>query len=208
MSDSDRRQPDPDIGRKLRRALWFAIISGLVYAGITQACTLVAMRGFRGDDVCDLRPTGLAAVFDLGVKIVVIDLLFFLYTLPSFMVRRWLGCALTGLFALMTLFMAGMLHGHFVAARESGDAIELCRPWPYEPLRVSDKELEVVEVDTEGRAWHITINTCGQFREFHNCVTVWSFDPHASAELKRLAERLRKKWPDRVRLKSSNAIYG
>lgn len=200
--------PDPDLGREFRRALWFAVICGLVYAGITQACTLAAMRGFRGEDVCDLRPTGWASAFELGVKIVVIDVVFFLYTIPSFMVRRWLGCALTGLFMLLTFGVAFMLHGHFVAARERGDSVELCRPWPYEPVRISLKTLDEIDLDMEGKARHITMSTSGSVREYHSSITVWGFDPEACAELKRLAEILRRKWPDRVRIKPGKAIYG
>ena len=200
-------QSVPDLGRKIKRALIFAVLCGFAYAAVTEVCTQVAIRGFRGEAVFDLRPRGLAVLVDLFFKVLIVDVLFFLYTIPSFMVRRWLGCALTGLFTFLTLFMAAYLHGSFVAVADDGAAVTLGRPWPCAQVRLEYQDVAKAEADLSGRARSLWIQTSRGTDDHYGSVTVWGFDRRAREALAGLVGRLQQKCPGRVTVKETGAAF-
>lgn len=205
--DAQEDQKARAFRRKVKRALVFAIVCGFAYAAVTEVCTQVAIRGFRGEAIFDLRPRGLAVVVDLFFRVLIVDVLFFLYTIPSFMVRRWIGCALTGLFSFLTLFMAVYLHGAFVAVADDGGAVKLCRPWPYAEVRIEHKHVARVEADLSGRARSVWIQTARGTDDNYGSVTVWGFDRRAREALAGLVERLEQKCPGKVTVKETGAAY-
>ncbi len=149
--DKRPQEPAGDTGRSIRKYIKVTLTINLGLFFLFNMGERITVWQFTGDGIFDLSPKGWGYPLELIIAVLGVSVFTIFYTLPSFMVRPWIGFCLKALFnGGFGLFLLFVSANRSIGVQERRDHFVFVRTWPFPSTVLTRHEIEDVRFRNTG----------------------------------------------------------